>query len=293
LKNWYALEIEIARVAETAATTQLWAGGTTGIEYSEDPSSDLITLRAYFDLAPDMEKIRAGIVHSLQLMGLPETAFLGITGRIVADQDWLAEWKKGYQPLEIAERLLITPSWKIEQVKDSGRIVIQIDPGMAFGTGTHETTRGCLEMLEKFWRGGKLLDAGTGTGILAIAAIRLAPGSCVVGFDIDPEAVTVAEENARVNGVADEVVIEVNKIAFYHGWEFDLVVANLTADVITQLTSDFAQITKPLGLLVVSGILREQADKVLSVLSQAMFEPVDSSIDGEWFTAALRFHALR
>src|SRR5262245_18528198 len=292
MKNWYALEIEIARVAETAATTQLWASGTTGIEFSED-SSDFITLRAYFDLAPDTEKIRAGIVHGLMLMDLPETALRKITSSTVADQDWLAEWKKSYQPLEIGERLLITPSWKFDQVKDSGRIVIRIDPGMAFGTGTHETTRGCLEMIEKFWRGGKLLDVGTGTGILAIAAIRLASGSCVVGFDIDPQAVTVAEENAEINGVADGIVIEVNKLSFYHGGEFDLVVANLTADEIARQTTDFALVTKSQGILVVSGILREQAADLLLALSQAMFEPVESRVDGEWYTAALRFHSLR
>jgi len=291
MKNWYALEIEIARVAETAATTQLWACGTTGIEFSED-SSDFITMRAYFDLAPDLEKVRAGIVHGLKLMDLPETALRGLTSSTVADQDWLAEWKKGYQPLEIGERFMITPSWKIEQVKDSGRIVIQIDPGMAFGTGTHETTRGCLEMLEKFWRGGKLLDAGTGTGILAIAAILLAPGSSVVGFDIDPQAVTVAEENAAINGVADEMVIEVNRLSFYHGSDFDFVVANLTADVIVRHSIDFPQVIKPQGLLVVSGILCEQAESVFSALSLAMFEPVESRIDGEWVTAVLRLQSV-
>jgi ribosomal protein L11 methyltransferase len=291
MKTWYALEIEIARVAETAVTTELWACGTTGIEFSED-SSEFITLRAYFDFAPDLEKIRAGIVHGLKHMELPETALRGITSSTVADQDWLAEWKKGYQPVEIGDRLLITPSWKLDQVKDSGRTVIQIDPGMAFGTGTHETTRGCLEMLEKFWRGGKLLDAGTGTGILAIAAVRLAPGSSVISFDIDPQAVTVAEENAEINGVADDIVIEVNKLSFYHGGEFDLVVANLTADAIAELTTDFALVTKPQGLLVISGILREQAESVLPALSRAKFEPVESRIDGEWLTAALRFHPL-
>jgi ribosomal protein L11 methyltransferase len=163
---------------------------------------------------------------------------------------------------------------------------------MAFGTGTHETTRACLEMLEKFWQGGKLLDAGTGTGILAIAGVKLAPGSFVVGFDIDPQAVTVAEENAEINGVADDIVIEVNKLSFYHGGEFDLVVANLTADAIAELTTDFALVTKPQGLLVISGILREQAESVLPALSRAKFEPVESRIDGEWLTAALRFHPL-
>src|SRR5262249_32491099 len=159
-----------------------WAAGTTGIEVSED-SPEFITLRAYFDLPPEAEKLRAQIVRALRLCELPETALRELRPITVEDQDWLAEWKKGYEPVAIGERLLITPSWKRDEAKADDRLMIQIDPGMAFGTGTHETTRGCLELLEKYWQGGALLDVGTGTGILAMAAIKLAPGSRVVGID--------------------------------------------------------------------------------------------------------------
>src|SRR5262249_4956837 len=214
MKVWYAVEVEIARVGETAATTQLWAFNTTGVEISEDVNNpDFITLRAYFHTAPDIEKLRAQILNNLKLIALPEFALRGITSLTVADQDWLAEWKKGYEPIAIGQRLLICPSWKRDQAKETNRVVVEIDPGMAFGTGTHETTRGCLEMLEKYWQGGSLLDVGTGTGILSIAAIKLRPGSRVVGFDVDPEAIEVALENAGINGVADEIEIEVNKLS--------------------------------------------------------------------------------
>ncbi len=279
-KVWHAVEVEIARAAETAVATQLWASGTTGIEYSED-SSDFITLRAYFENAPDIEKIR-------EMIGLPEAVLRGIRNLTVADQDWLAEWKKGYEPVEIGHRLLIAPSWKLDQAKATDRVVVQIDPGMAFGAGTHETTRGCLEMLEKYWRGGSLLDVGTGTGILAIAAFKLTPGSKVVGFDIDPEAIEVANENAAINGVADEIEIEVNKLSGYQGQEFDVVLANLTADVIVPQASEFAQVIKPQGILIVSGILREQEDEVRSVLTNHKFVLIESKPDGEWVTMALR-----
>jgi ribosomal protein L11 methyltransferase len=287
MKIWYAVEVEIARVAETAATTQLWAFGTTGIEVSED-SSDFITLRAYFDSPPDIARLREQILNHLKLIDLPDVALRNIAGLTIADQDWLAEWKKGYEPTEIGQRLLIAPSWKIDQVKNTDRVIIQIDPGMAFGTGTHETTRGCLEMLEKYWQGGSLLDVGTGTGILAIAGIKLHPGSRVVGFDVDPEAIEVANENAAINGVAEDIELEVNKLASFHGQEFDVVLANLTADVIESLAIDFQRVIKPQGELIVSGVLQEQGDDVLLALKNQKFALIESKPDSEWLTMALR-----
>ena len=287
MKVWHALELEIARVAETAVASQLWTAGTTGIEVSED-TPEVITLRAYFNAAPDVEKVRAQLVRALRLCDLPEAAIRQLNSLTVADQDWLAEWKKGYEPIEIGRRLLVTPSWKRDQAAGTDRVVVEIDPGMAFGTGTHETTRGCLELLEERWRGGALLDVGTGTGILAIAAIKLAPGSRVVGIDIDPEAVAVAEENAEINGVADELELEVNKLASFASQEFDLVLANLTADVIVPLAADFARALKPQGTLVVSGVLLEQADEVRVALGAHGFEVLESRPDGEWVTLALR-----
>jgi ribosomal protein L11 methyltransferase len=292
-KIWHAVEVEIARVGETAATTQLWAFNTTGVEISEDVKSpDFITLRAYFAAAPDVEKIRGQILRSLKLMELPEFALRSVSSLTVADQDWLAEWKKGYEPIEVGRRLLICPSWKLDRAKETERVVVQIDPGMAFGTGTHETTRGCLEMLEKFWPpesgSGSLLDVGTGTGILAIAAIKLQPGARVVGFDVDPEAVEVALENAEINGVADEIEIEVNKLGSFHGQEFDVVLANLTADVIVPLADDFPQVLKYQGALIVSGVLREQEDEVRTALEAKTFNLLETKPDGEWVTMAFR-----
>jgi len=288
-KIWYAIEVEIARVGETAATTQLWALNTTGVEISEDANNlDFITLRAYFNSAPDTEKLRERILRDLKLIDLPEFALRGIKSLTVADQDWLAEWKKGYEPIPIGRSLLICPSWRRDQGRNTSRVVIEIDPGMAFGTGTHETTRGCLEMLEKYWKGGSLLDVGTGTGILAIAAIKLQPGSRVVGFDVDPEAVEVALENSAINGVEDEIEIEVNKLGSYHGQEFDLVMANLTADAIIPLSPEFPQVLKPQGALIVSGILREQTDDVRAALESHNLSVIEMKPDGEWVTMALR-----
>jgi ribosomal protein L11 methyltransferase len=290
-KVWHAVEVEIARVAETAATTQLWTLNTTGVEISED-ASDFVTLRAYFDAAPDVEKLRGQILHHLKLIDLPEFALRRVESMTIADQDWLSEWKKGWEPILIGQRLLVAPSWKLDQVKDDNRVIIQIDPGMAFGTGTHETTRGCLEMLEKYWppisEGGALLDVGTGTGILAIAAIKLRPGARVTAFDIDPEAIEVALENAEINRVGEDIEIEVNKLSAYQGQEFDVVMANLTADVIIPLAPDFPAVMKPQATLIVSGILREQGNEVIAALNKQQFESLESKPDGEWVTMAFR-----
>lgn len=286
-KLWHSVEVEIARVGETAATTQLWALGTIGVEISED-ESDFVTLRAYFDHAPDLEQLRQQILRHLKLIDLPAFALRDIKELTIADQDWLSEWKKGYEPITIGGRLLIAPSWKLAEVAQTDRLLVQIDPGMAFGTGTHATTRGCLEMLEKYWQGGALLDVGTGTGILAIAAIKLQPATRVIGFDVDPEAIEVARENAQINGVADDLEIEVNKLASYQGQQFDVVIANLTADVLIPLAPEFPQVSKAQGLLIISGILREQADDVRAALHEQMFELLEAKPDGEWVTMALR-----
>lgn len=284
MKVWHSLEIEIARVAESAAATQLWAHQTTGIEVSEDPAQpEKVVLRAYFDAAPDHEAIRREILHGLTHLALPESALIRIDALTIADQDWLAEWKKGYEPVPIGERLIICPSWKRESLGTTSRLIIEIDPGMAFGTGTHETTRGCLEMIEKHWQGGALLDVGTGTGILALAALRLHPSSRVTGFDNDPEAIEVALENAAINHLAEEVELEVNRLSAYAGQEFDTVVANLTADVIIPLAPEFPSVMKSGAILILSGILLEQEKDVITAISPG-FSVVETKHDGEWVT---------
>lgn len=287
MKQWHAIEVEIARVGETAATTQLWVFNTIGVEVSEDPKqTDFVTLRAYFEAPPDLQKLRKQIVRGLKLIDLPDFALRRIEAFSIEDQDWLAEWKKGYEPVKIGERLMICPSWKRDQPLEAGRLVVEIDPGMAFGTGTHETTRGCLEFLEKYWRGGALLDVGTGTGILAIAAIKLEPAARVVGFDVDPEAIEVARENAEINKVVEDIEIEVNKLTSYEGQEFDLALANLTADVIVPLAPDFPKVLKSTGLLIVSGVLREQEEEVFVALKDQGFTRLETKPDGEWVTMA-------
>lgn len=287
MRVWHALELEITRTAEATITAHLWTTGTTGIEISED-TPQTITLRAWYDARPDENAIREQIEHALPSAGLPAPALRSLKSLEIVERDWLAEWKKGYEPVEIGDKLLIAPSWKRDSLKETNRVVVEIDPGMAFGTGTHETTRGCLEFLERYWRGGSLLDVGTGTGILAIAAAKLAPGSHIVGFDVDPEAIVVAEENATINDVDEAIVFEVNRLSSFHGEDFDVVLANLTADVLVPLATDFAKVVRRNGVLIASGILIEQRNDVVESLAATGFHVIEEKPDGEWVTLALQ-----
>src|SRR5262249_34010296 len=140
------------------------------------------------------EFIRIGFANALLEVSVSE----------ILDHDWMQKWKEGFEPISIGARIVVAPSWKLPAQRN-GRLVIQVDPGMAFGTGTHERTRLCLEAIERHWRGGSLLDVGTGTGILAIAAAMLHPGSRITAIDIDLLAVEVARENVAINRVTDSI----------------------------------------------------------------------------------------
>jgi ribosomal protein L11 methyltransferase len=289
MKVWHAVELEILRVAEQTVSAHLWIAGTNGIEFS-DGEPDKLVLRAYFDSLQDENALRDQLVAALRAAGIASTALRSMKALTVADEDWLSEWKKGYSPVAIGKRLLVAPSWRIDEIADPDRVVVQIDPGMAFGTGTHETTRGCLEMLDTHWKGGTLLDVGTGTGILAIAAMKLAPNSSrIVGFDIDPEAIEVAIENAAINRVGEGVVFEVNNLAAYEGQDFDAATANLTAGVLITLAPIFRGVVRPQGILIASGILVDQSDDVQKAFQLQGFRIVEEKIDGEWITLRMEF----
>src|SRR5262249_49476083 len=165
-------------------------------------------------------------------------------------------------------------------IETGGRSVVRIDPGMAFGTGTHETTRLCLAAIEKYWGGGSLLDVGTGTGILAIAAALLAPGSRVVAIDVDPQAVEIARENAAINRVSVEVSAQ--PLTSFSGCKFDAVIANLTAEMIVDLFPALIACLAPSGLLILSGILTELAQEVERAAASTDLAIEERNEDGEW-----------
>ena len=279
-KRWQAIDASALNEACEAIEYGLMEAGALGTETSEAGGAN-VTVSGYFDAsseaAPEIEIVRAALLDALRIYDLMPSSLIDLKVREVADRDWLAEWKKDWQPLEVG-RFIVAPPWS-EVTEVGGRIVIRIEPGMAFGTGTHETTRLCLKAIEKYFRGGSFLDVGTGTGILAIAAAKLAPDARVEACDTDAEAIEIARENARLNGVGDQIDFRAGSVDEQTS-SADLVCANLTAPVIVDLLPLLLSAT--CGRLVLSGILDSQIELVQSRLLELGATSFETHSDGEW-----------
>ncbi len=203
----------------------------------------------------------------------------------VDEEDWAQNWKQYYQTLHLSERLVINPSW-IEYDPKPGEIVISLDPGSAFGTGTHETTAMCAQLLDDYLASGaSVLDLGSGSGILAIAASKLGAGR-VEAIDIDQMAVDVAVENCRINAV--EVNCHQGELRDARSAPYDLIIANIIADVIAALAPDVPKQLAPNGLWLVSGIIEDKFDLVLESAQKNGFELVERRERRDWCAAVLR-----
>ena len=210
----------------------------------------------------------------------------------VADEDWSETWKQYYKPFSVGERLVVKPSWEAYEAKQ-GEIVVELDPGMAFGTGTHETTFMCMELLQKHLQAGaRVMDVGTGSGILAIAAAKLG-ASRVLAVDIDPDAVRVADENIVKNGVQATVRAVQGDLVLGETMPCDLAVANIVADAICMLAKPLTRHLAAGGLLICSGIIRERETDVLAAATEAGYTTVERLTKGEWVALCLRSEAAR
>lgn len=275
---WHGLDLVVTSEAREAVEYALMEAGALGTETAEGDTG-VLRVTAYFDDVPERERVRGELQEALRIYSLPSSSVRNMSGRKVADEDWLGEWKKNWQPVEVGERFIVAPPWsKIPAAHD--RVVIRIEPGMAFGTGTHETTRLCLSAIEKHFEGGSFLDVGTGTGILAIAAAKLFPAARVEACDIDADALAIAEENAHLNGVPD-IVFRVVSVEEGQTASADCVCANLTADTITQILPTLIGVT--CGRLILSGILDSQRDAILTRLQElGVSETAEVISEGEW-----------
>ena len=277
-RTWYAIDVAVNAAAPEAVAYALMEAGALGTE-TNPLAEDLFRVSAYFDALPEREQIRALLVEALRIYELPTSSIREMSVREVADQDWLGEWKKSWQPVTVGQRFIIAPPWA--EIADAGdRILIRIEPGMAFGTGTHETTRLCLTAIEKCFAGGSVLDVGTGTGILAIAAAKLFPQAHIQACDTDAEAVEIARENAHLNGVGENIEFRTGSIDEATA-SADLVCANLTADVIISILPQLIGAT--CGRLLLSGILETQLEAVRTGLHECgVTGPTEIMSDGEW-----------
>lgn len=235
--------------------------------------------RSYAD---DLSFIRARLAEE----NLADVAKIEIDG--VNEEDWANAWKAYYKPLHIGERIVIVPAWEKYDAKE-GEIIVTMDPGMAFGTGSHETTRLVIGLLEKYTKPGcRMLDVGTGSGILAICASKLGAGSCRA-YDIDPMAVRVANENVKDSGQTNIIcgVSDLLRQVDPSEGPYDLITANIVADIIIRMTPDVGELMHQDTVLLVSGIIEERSQDVADALSEHGFRIVERALDNGWCAMAV------
>ncbi len=206
----------------------------------------------------------------------------------VCEEDWANSWKAYYKPLRIGERLVIVPAWETYDAEPTD-LVIRMDPGMAFGTGTHETTKLVIGMLEKYTKPGcRMLDVGTGSGILAICAAKLGAAECFA-YDIDPMAVRVANENIKDSGL-DNITCEVSDLL--RGADrtrpYGLICANLVADIIIRMIPDLSPFMDENTVLLASGIITERSSDVITCFEQYGYRIIEQPIDNGWCALAVQ-----
>lgn len=206
---------------------------------------------------------------------------LSVSAKVEDDVLWRDKWKEYFKPTKLSNNIVVKPTW-CEYKPNEGDIVIEIDPGMAFGTGTHETTMLCIRMIEKYMHSGyKVLDVGSGSGILSIAAAKLG-ASDVLGIDIDEDAVRVSNENYELNGVSDRAKAIVGDLTAGVDYKANIVVANLLADIVMRLSKDAKRHLRENGIFITSGILTEKSEAVERYMIECGFEIVEKAILGEW-----------
>ena len=223
----------------------------------------------------------------------PECGPLLLTIDNVADADWENNWKRFYKPMEIGERLLVVPQW--EEARDDGRVKLVLNPGLTFGTGSHATTRLCLQALDKYIRGGeKILDLGCGSGIPSIAALVLGAKEAFA-CDIDEKCVDVAYENAALNGVGRDRytvrwgdVLTDKALQAEFGGGYDMVVANIVADVIMGLSDKVRPFLKEGGLFLCSGIIDDRAEEVFTKLRADGWTVIEQHDSEGWYSFLCR-----
>lgn len=288
-KKWFSLRIKVAPQASEAiefALNELDALGTEIDNLGKPQTQETLEVIGYFNEKVADDFLQNQLKEALRIYDFDEQAIEDFEWQEIENRDWLAEWKKTWKPTETA-KFIVAPMW--EAVESDEKIVIRIEPSMAFGTGTHETTRLCLKAIEEIYNGESFLDVGTGTGILAIAVSKIQAKKPtgkhkISACDTDEDSIKIARENAEINTASD--------VDFYVGSisaktpGFDFVCANLTADVIMPILPLLVEKTSK--TLVLSGILREQEELVAAGLRKLNIKDSTIRTDGEWISITIR-----
>jgi len=283
MDEWLEVSVEVDYETAEAVAEVLsrYTGRGVVIEGGPDGwETEPVIVRGYLPADDQLwsvkRRIEEGLWHLGQIRPVPEPTF-----RMIAEEDWSEAWKKQLKVLRIGERLVIRPSW-LEHSPEPEDVIIELDPGMAFGTGLHPTTQLCLCALERLVRPGlEVLDLGTGSGILAIAAAKLGAGH-VAAFDSDEQAVRVARANVIQNGVSDDVTVRRGSLSDVPE-RYDLVVVNILARVVMKMAeAGLSERLRPGGAVVAAGITADQAAEVVAALERNGLELTDQRQRGDW-----------
>lgn len=313
--KWDKYTIDTTTEAEDFISMMLSENGIEGIEIEDNvPLTKEETGEMFIDFPPELppdegkskvsfyleagedhtETLKAVRIGLEQLRSMVEIGNGDITSSQTEDIDWINNWKQFFQSFYIDD-ILIKPTWEPLKEEDKNKFLIEIDPGISFGTGKHETTQLCIRQIRKYLKEGeRVLDVGCGSGILSIAALKLGAGS-VVGTDVDGDCITSTHENMTVNHLAENsgefyVGNLIDDKAFQEkiGTGYDLVVANILADIIIPMAPALYQCAKEQGVLITSGIIDFKENEVKEALKQAGFEILEVNHQGEWVNVTAR-----
>lgn len=250
-----------------------------------DAMPEDVQVKAWFDEAA-LNTVMGSLKEQLSLLQSQNEGLgtLSLSLQGVKEEDWAENWKQYYKPFRLGEHMVVKPTWEPWDTQ-AGDLIIEIDPGMAFGTGTHETTAMCVGLIEKYYQGGSLLDVGTGSGILAIAAARLGAKG-IVAVDIDPDAVRVAQENVAHNGLTDAIDVREGDLLQGLSQRFQFAVANILAPVICMLAAPLKAHLLPGGKFICSGIIAEAESDVNEALLAAGYIIDEIQHKGDWVAFA-------
>ena len=313
--KWDKYTIDTTTEAEDFISMMLSENGIEGIEIEDNvPLTKEETGEMFIDFPPELppdegkskvsfyleagedhtETLKAVRIGLEQLRSMVEIGSGDITSSQTEDIDWINNWKQFFQSFYIDD-ILIKPTWELLNEEDKNKFLIEIDPGISFGTGKHETTQLCIRQIRKYLKEGeRVLDVGCGSGILSIAALKLGAGS-VVGTDVDGDCITSTHENMTVNHLAENSgefyvgnLIDDKVFQEKIGTGYDLVVANILADIIIPMAPALYQCTKEQGVLITSGIIDFKENEVKEALEQAGFEILEVNHQGEWVNVTAR-----
>ncbi len=292
--KWAQVTVTISLEASEAVANRLFELNALGVEIrdAQPPTSSSTTLIAYFpmdDLVGDrLQKVQQ-FLDQLPEWGIP-AGRPSVSLKAIRETDWAEEWRSGFSPQKIGDCVVVAPTW-VKIVPEPSEILIRLDPGMAFGTGQHPTTRLSIRLLEKTIKGKELLaDIGTGSGILSIAAAKLG-ASRIDAVDLDETTLPVASNNFQLNDVESVIHLQAGNGLDACSGEYDVIIANILTKVLLPMIPKFSRFLNARGVVILSGIMKQEAAQVVKALKSHQLSPINIEQDEEWVAISAKLGA--